>query len=281
MDYGSEVIMIKKAMVKTTAPLALVALLFAATAAAQDGNLNRYDPNAASQLPEGADPNATDDRYDSNAASQLPEGVDPNAASQGNELSTEMQNMVDEIMGEQQGQMLSGDEGTACEAILCLSTGGPPSECANALRRYFSINLSKPWKTIQARINFLKMCPVSDDTPQMGSLVEAIGHGAGRCDAASLNQTLRRWTGEGEYEVSNQMPSYCAAYFDHEYTDVESTKPRYIDRYVVRTWTDSDGNMQYEYAGGYWVDGGSTEVASNNSGNGAVPASQDRAAVGF
>jgi hypothetical protein len=77
------------------------------------------------------------------------------------------------------------------------------------------------------------------------------------------------------------MPSYCAAYFDHEYTDVENTMPRYIDRYVVRTWTDSEGNTQYEYAGGYWVDGNSTEVASNNTGNGAIPASQDRAAVGF
>ena len=271
-------------MKKKAISVALTALLLAsaATVGAQDtGNTGAYDPNAASQLPEGYDSSAPDARYDSNAANQLPEGVDPNGGNQSTSLSSEMQGMVDEIMGQQQGQMLSGDEGSACEAILCLSTGGPPSECAASLRKYFSINLSKPWKTIQARINFLKLCPTSDDTPQMGTLVEAIGHGAGRCDAASLNQSLRSWTGiDGEYEISNQMPSYCAAYFDHEYTDVESTQPRYVDKYVVRTYQDSEGNTMYEYDGGYWVDGGAATATVANDGNGAIPASRDPAAVG-
>jgi len=162
--------------------------------------------------------------------------------------------------------MFSGDEGSACEAILSLSTGGPPSECMPSLRKYFSINLSKPWKTIQARINFLKMCPTSDDTPQMGTLVEAIGHGAGRCDAASLNQTLMMWTGgdSGDYYISDQMPSYCSAYFDHEYTDIDGTQPRYVG---------TPG------AGGRWEDG--QAIAAANDTNGAIPASKDSAAVGF
>lgn len=268
-------------MNKTAISVALMAMLMAcaATASAQDpGNPSQYDPNAASQLPEGFDPSAPDARYDNGAASQKPADYNPQGTV---ELSGEMQGMVDQLTQQQQGQMLSGDEGSACEAILCLSTGGPPGECAASLRKYFSINLSKPWKTIQARINFLKLCPASDDSPQMGSLVEAIGNGAGRCDAASLNQTLRRWTGiDGQYEISNQMPSYCDAYHTHEYTDIGSTKPRYVDKFVVRTYTDSDGNIHTEYDGGYWVDGGSTVAATNNTGNGAIPASKDPAAVG-
>lgn len=268
-------------MKKTAISVALMAMLMAcaATASAQDpGNPSQYDPNAASQLPEGFDPSAPDARYDNGAASQKPADYNPQGTV---ELSGEMQGMVDRLTQQQQGQMLSGDEGSACEAILCLSTGGPPGECAASLRKYFSINLSKPWKTIQARINFLKLCPASDDSPQMGSLVEAIGHGAGRCDAASLNQTLRVWTGiDGQYEISNQMPSYCDAYHTHEYTDIGSTKPRYVDKFVVRTYTDSDGNIHTEYDGGYWVDGGSTVAATNNTGNGAIPASKDPAAVG-
>ncbi|NOT88192.1 MAG: conjugal transfer protein TrbM [Lysobacter sp.] len=192
-----------------------------------------------------------------------------------------MQAVVDNLTQQQQGQVLEGDEGSACEAILCLSTGSAPSECMPSLRKYFSINLSKPWKTIQARINFLKLCPTASDTPQMGTLVEAIGNGAGRCDAATLNATLRTWTGiDGEYEISNQMPSYCDAYFTHEYTDINNTKPYYVEKYVESSYTDYEGNTIYQYAGGYWVDGGSAaaKVAANN---GAIPASKDPAAIGF
>lgn len=50
--------------------------------------------------------------------------------------------------------LLSGDQATACEVILCLAaTAGTPSACASPLRKYFSLN--KPWK----RLNFLKLCP--------------------------------------------------------------------------------------------------------------------------
>lgn len=278
-------------MKKTAISVALTALLMAsaATVVAQDGgNTSQYDPNAASQLPEGIDPNAASQLpagIDPNGASQLPDGVDPNGATdmRGNQLSPEMQGTIDRLSQQQQGSMQSGtDEASACEAILCLSTGGPPGECASSLRKYFSINLSKPWKTIQARINFLKLCPSADSDPQMSTLIDAIGNGAGRCDAASLNQSLRRWTGvDGEYEISNQMPSYCADYFSHRYTtDVNSMMPRYVDKYVSRTYVDSDGITRYEYAGGYWVDGQTAAPTAANDTNGAIPASRDPAAVG-
>lgn len=239
--------------------------------------------NTAAPLPESYDTagsvtSATYEQASANTAKPGDYGTDT-----GPSMTPEMQAMVDQILKEQQGQLLTGDEGSACEAIMCLSTGSPPSECAPSLQKYFSINLSKPWKTIEARINFLKMCPAANESPQMGTLVEALGRGAGRCDAATLNQTLRTWTGtdSNQYEISNQMPSHCDAYFTHEYTDINSTKPSYVQRFVVRTYEDAEGNTMYDYDGGYWVDGGSTAKVAANDSNGAVPASKDRAAVGF
>jgi hypothetical protein len=222
---------------------------------------------------------SSDDTLNQNDASTTAE---PSASStSSSDLSGEMKSMVASLTQASQGEVLTGDEGSACEAIICLSTGSPPGECMASLRKYFSINLSKPWKTIQARINFLKLCPTASASPQMDTLVEAIGNGAGRCDAASLNSALRTWTGvDGEYEISNQLPSYCDAYYNHEYTDINSgTRPHYVERYVVRTIDDGEGNIRYEYEGGYWVDGPADTATANNT-NGAVPASQDRAAVG-
>lgn len=164
------------------------------------------------------------------------------------QVSGGMQSQVDQITRNQTSNMLSGDTGLACEAILCLSSGTRPGECGASLARYFSINLSKPWKTIEARLNFLKMCPSSNETPQMGTLVNAIAHGAGRCDAATLNATLRVWYG-GDYTetyISNQMPDYCAAYVNHEYTDIDGTQPRYV------------GTPE---TGGYWVEPGEYAAA--------------------
>lgn len=56
-------------------------------------------------------------------------------------------------------QDLSALASLACEATLCLSTGQPPTECTPSLNKYFSIAFKQPWKTIQARGNFLKLCP--------------------------------------------------------------------------------------------------------------------------
>lgn len=66
--------------------------------------------------------------------------------------------------------LLTGDARLACEAILCLSSGERPSECAPSLERYFSIKFKKPHKTIRARKNFLNLCPFSkgDDAGKNG-----------------------------------------------------------------------------------------------------------------
>ncbi len=139
--------------------------------------------------------------------------------------------------------ILTGDTRLACEAILCLSSGTRPSECSPSLSRYFGIQ-KRTWSdTVRARLNFLNLCPVSNQTPEMTSLVSAISRGAGRCDAQSLNSTLRMWRGldDGYTIISDNMPDYCAAYTGHAYTDFDSsgTLPRYV------------GTPE---KGGYWVE---------------------------
>ena len=91
--------------------------------------------------------------------------------------------------------VLTGDTRLACEAILCLSSGTRPSECTPSLSRYFNITKRKLSDTIRARLNFLQLCPVASQTPEMQSLVSAISRGAGRCDAQSLNSTVVMWPG--------------------------------------------------------------------------------------
>lgn len=140
-------------------------------------------------------------------------------------------------------EVLSGDTRLACEAVLCLSSGTRPSECSPSLNRYFGIKKKKFSDTIKARLNFLNLCPVSSQTPEMRSLVSAISRGAGRCDAASLNSTLRSWSGwdDGYMYISNRMPDYCSIYTSHSYTDFNSSGT--LARYV--------GTPE---RGGYWVE---------------------------
>jgi hypothetical protein len=139
-------------------------------------------------------------------------------------------------------EVLTGDTRLACEAVLCLATGTRPNECTPSLTRYFSISHRKLSDTIKARGNFLKLCPASNQTPEMASLVNAMANGAGRCDAQSLNSVLISWNGSydsGYSYISNQMPGYCAAYTGHAYTDFSGTLPRYV------------GTPE---RGGYWVE---------------------------
>ncbi|WP_017171120.1 TrbM/KikA/MpfK family conjugal transfer protein [Xanthomonas phaseoli] len=92
------------------------------------------------------------------------------------------------------GEVLTGDTRLACEAILCLSSGTKPGECGPSLQRYFSISYRKWSDTVKGRRNFLNLCPTAHDTSSanMPQIVENIVNGAGRCDANTLNATLRQ-----------------------------------------------------------------------------------------
>ena len=158
--------------------------------------------------------------------------------------------------------MLTGRVKLACEAILCLSTGSPPGECSPSLSEYFSIDFEDFSDTLRERGNFLNLCPVASQTPQMRALVEAIKNGAGRCDAASLNLTTRVWVQDpdggmvgGHWCVKPNKPSYCETYADHEYTDL-GTGARFITNPPVKK-TNNYGfgnNTQKAEVCGRWVD---------------------------
>ncbi len=65
--------------------------------------------------------------------------------------------------------MFTGQKKAACEVILCLSTGNAPHECKDSLKKYFkimvksSVGVLNPKKTLEARKNFLNICPNVDE----------------------------------------------------------------------------------------------------------------------
>lgn len=151
-------------------------------------------------------------------------------------------------------ELLTGDKKLACEATLCLSSGDRPSECEPSIRRYFSIHHKHFKDTLNARRDFLKMCPANDEE-NMPALVEALVNGAGRCDAKELNRVNRAtyvesvpdrigrrkdwfYTTKRISYIRNAKPNYCRAYFEHGWTTV-AEKVKYVGE---------------EKKGGRWVD---------------------------
>ncbi|MBJ7264313.1 MAG: conjugal transfer protein TrbM [Burkholderiaceae bacterium] len=131
--------------------------------------------------------------------------------------------------------LLTGDVRLACEAILCLAGSAQPHECSPALSRFFSIKMRNFSDTLDAREHFLSLCPSANASPQMMSLVKAMAHGAGQCDAKTLNHTLARTLGGGDAGetgtlISDHMPTYCAAYIQHEYVHLTDDLPRYVGK---------------------------------------------------
>ncbi len=146
-------------------------------------------------------------------------------------------------------ELLTGDKRTACEVLLCLSSGKRPHECEAPLRRYFSIKHKKASDTRKARKNFLKLCPSSNSGGNMGTLVNAIVDGAGNCDAQSLNRNLQYQINLGNETyvtaIRNKMPGYCVSYFNHGYTAFDDT-PMYVGTPKMK---------------GYWVEASKYEAA--------------------
>jgi hypothetical protein len=146
--------------------------------------------------------------------------------------------------------ILTGDSRLACEAVLCLATGQRPNECTPSLQRYFGIRHHKPGDTIRERINFLKKCPTSNQSPQMASLIDSMAAGAGTCDPASMNVALQMsWsTGDGPQRtfISNQLPAICNAYIQNAYTDQATLGVRYVG---------------IPERGGYWIEAARWDAA--------------------
>lgn len=133
------------------------------------------------------------------------------------------------ISAQYAGEMLGGDAGLACEAILCLAAaGGAPAECSRSLKRYFSIVFKSWTRTLNARRAFLALCPISN-SPDMPGLVDALTSGAGLCDLESLNKPITTGVtdaSDGVTYVSNVMPAQCEAYYGNAMISV--SKPIYV-----------------------------------------------------
>lgn len=159
---------------------------------------------------------------------------------------------------------LTGDTRLACEAILCFSSSQRPSECNESIRKYFSIKYKKAYKTRRARKAFLNLCPTVQENQEMAGLVDVIMNAEDRCTAEALNQSTlyygsilkagydrghRHYYREITHERSNELPSYCQAYFGHEWTDFGEygITPVYIGTPGQGGfWSDYDNRAQAE-----------------------------------
>ncbi|QIQ22514.1 TrbM/KikA/MpfK family conjugal transfer protein [Zophobihabitans entericus] len=150
-------------------------------------------------------------------------------------------------------EILKGDERTACEVIICMSSSKRPSECNEPLAIYFGIKAKKPSDTIKKRRDYLKLCPSSNANSGMDSLTEAIARQEMRCDANSLNNIIDQRSGGGSCKdggcgiefkrTTASMPGYCDLLINHEYTVID--KPKYVcngEWYSVQDW-----NRGYKY----------------------------------
>lgn len=158
------------------------------------------------------------------------------------------------IASAEDNNLLTGDTRLSCEAILCLSSGDRPNECAASLKRYFSISAKRMTDTIKKRKSFLKLCPSSQEKG-MPELVDAIANGAGRCDANELNRVMQRkkvvreckkiglW--QNETSCTNKTIIY-----------IEPKKPKYCTAYEQQGWTYKVDQVKYvgnPDKGGRWV----------------------------
>lgn len=128
---------------------------------------------------------------------------------------------------------LTGDSKTACEVILCLSSsvGRGISECQAPLRRYFSIWDKKPHKKLAKRHAFLNLCPSANENAKMAALTTAIVNQEYACDAQTLNEKLVKRSGRFKsrrYQISGSLPSFCQALYDHEFTEYNLKRPKYV-----------------------------------------------------
>lgn len=110
-----------------------------------------------------------------------------------------------------QAQEMNGVTQLACEAVLCLSAPTRPAECAASISHYFGIVMSKPWKTVQARKNFLKLCPdVSEADANKAAAAataqdEPSGQNATPLDAAGVGNNRQAETTDDIREKSQTM----------------------------------------------------------------------------
>lgn len=109
-------------------------------------------------------------------------------------------------------QTFEGEKKQACEAVLCLSSGQKPQECMPSLKTYFSIKAVKPWKTLQLRKDFLKLCP-SGGYEGKDEHLEALVLGAEVCELPNLLAAIN--TDHPPYTTA--IPEQCQTLINNQY----------------------------------------------------------------
>jgi hypothetical protein len=151
-----------------------------------------------------------------------------------------------------QAQEFSGDKRLACEALLCLSSGKRPEQCTPPIQRYFSIWKRKWSDTVNARRDFLNLCPTAEAGSGMPALVNALANGSGRCDADTLNVDLAvtdaTYYGISLTQISNTLPAYCTELLSNPYVQMNDQAPVYVGDPANGGFWTTRGNYSTAFA---------------------------------
>jgi len=142
-------------------------------------------------------------------------------------------------------EVLTGDTRLACEAVLCLASGTRPDECVPSIRKYFSISHRKPHKTLQRRLNFLKLCPAGDD----GNTAQTINNTYSACGSYGHESAVCAIHGFGQAITGNcleiQGDHLCTQFIASNNPEEEGTFGICLDKveeYANEVITDENGN---------------------------------------
>lgn len=147
------------------------------------------------------------------------------------------------LAGAAPANAMSGDQESACGAILCLVGGSGVAECAGYLARYFSITANTPQELFNRRLDFLNQCPASDLPSDIRPLI--VSYGA-QCQPLTLVSYLnaqiqwceaRNFDGSADCKPGGDEWRMCAPFYDNAYTTYEA--PRLNERCTMVT--DANG----------------------------------------
>lgn len=158
-------------------------------------------------------------------------------------LKEELDSRTEEALGE----MLQGDQKTACEVILCLTSSQRPNECTPPINEY----ILKSWRytahggidwgsTMNARSGFLQQCPATDEDQELSALAEGHARLGESCNLALYNTPTRTIYYNALDPLSEKKPDHnkdilsitvidsaihsgCKAYIENEYMDLYLT----------------------------------------------------------
>ncbi|RXK13240.1 hypothetical protein CP965_05420 [Halarcobacter mediterraneus] len=134
----------------------------------------------------------------------------------------------------------TGDKKLACEAVLCLSTSNRPSECEPSIEKYFSILRKKAEDTLEARKDFLALCPVGDsaeaDKEFQNLRDNIIPYITENCSIENLNRIEYGEYYKRDRRINPELTRSCELLMSSSYTYLN---PKYTcsgEWYILEEW---------------------------------------------